>query len=174
METVSLKNDEIPIMGEIIGWRCWRYYPEDSLLWALHHRYCWLPGETQNGHVGDDSGGIYAFKTRSRAEAEARNDKWEVPIVVGSVRLWGDAIEAENGWRSEFAVIESLDFVYFSKKAQKDYYPQPKLVERRTPVLWGLYNRTEFVEQPAEGKFDKIEFLTKIQRLYLTERLIQH
>ncbi len=32
MSQEPIRSDEIPIMGEIIGWRCWRWFGED-LLW---------------------------------------------------------------------------------------------------------------------------------------------
>ncbi|MGB7674500.1 MAG: hypothetical protein WBM31_26020 [Pseudolabrys sp.] len=30
------------------------------------------------------------------------------PSVIGSVAMWGEVIEHENGWRSEFAAVRSI------------------------------------------------------------------
>jgi hypothetical protein len=30
------------------------------------------------------------------------------PTVIGSVALWGEVIEHEHGWRSEYAAVRSL------------------------------------------------------------------
>ncbi len=114
--------------------------------------------------MGDSEGGIYAFKTRSRAESEARNDKWENPIVVGSVRLWGDSIEAANGWRDEYAAINSLDFVYFSEKAREEYWPKSCAVE--TPISGGLFKRKKFISAPIQ-KLNTQTFLSTLQEKYV-------
>ena len=31
-----------------------------------------------------------------------------LPCVIGSVAMWGEVIEHENGWRSEYAAVRSL------------------------------------------------------------------
>ena len=30
------------------------------------------------------------------------------PAVIGSVAMWGEVIEHEHGWRSEYAAVQSL------------------------------------------------------------------
>ena len=30
------------------------------------------------------------------------------PFVIGSVAMWGEVIEHEHGWRSEFAAVRSI------------------------------------------------------------------
>lgn len=115
MSTAPLTTDQLPIVGEIVGWRCWRWH--SGHLWSLHQAQIWAPGEANQGHVGEDKGGIYAFKTKSRALTEGVNDTRQWPIVVGSVLLWGDAIEAANGWRAGYAKVRSLDKIFVSAAA---------------------------------------------------------
>lgn len=110
METRPLQHDGLPIVGEVTGYRCWRVFGDE--LWSLYKRYQWLPGQTEIGHVGDHDGGIYAFKSPSRAIAEADNDEWDDVIAVGSVAMWGDAVEATDGWRTEYARLVSIERVY--------------------------------------------------------------
>ena len=31
-----------------------------------------------------------------------------LPCVIGSVAMWGEVIEHENGWRSEYAAVRSI------------------------------------------------------------------
>lgn len=139
-----LHNDDVPIVGEVTGYRCWRVFGSD--LWALHRRYRWLPGETETGHVGDDMGGIHAFKSLSRAVSEADDDEWDIPIAVGSVAMWGDAIEAADGWRAEYAKILSIDYVFGDSAKQ-------------SPMWKRLIHREPSVDSPDE-------ILRKLRRVY--------
>jgi hypothetical protein len=133
MACEPLRHDEMPIVGEIIGYRCWSVYCGD--LWALYRRHRWLPGATEQGHVGDEEGGIYAFKSLSRAVSEADDtEEWKVPIAVGSVALWGDAIEAADGWRAEYAKLVSLDYLFVPPPpAPREPTRWEKIMRRRSP-----------------------------------------
>jgi hypothetical protein len=156
LRTPRPRADDIPIIGEITGWRCWRVFDYD--LWSLYQRHMWLPGEVHEGHLGSDEGGIYAFKTRSRALSEANDRKWVIPIIVGRVALWGDAIEAENGWRAEYAKIISLDDYYISPIAQVRSNPQV------TSVITELRLKLWHIIRP---KIDGDALLTTLRTKYL-------
>ena len=50
---------------------------------------------------------MHAFKDREQAEHQASEHicDW---VVVGSVTMWGEVIEHQHGWRSEYAAVRSI------------------------------------------------------------------
>jgi hypothetical protein len=50
--------------------------------------------------------GYHAFRDKEQEEREA-SLHWE-PIVIGSVAMWGEVIEHQYGWRSEYAAVRSI------------------------------------------------------------------
>lgn len=92
-------------VGEITAWRMWR--ETKGYLESYSAGKLWAPEEPmtgkpqQNGHEG-----IWAFKEKKRALAkmiETSNG------VYGSVKLWGEIIEYEDGYKAQYARIASLD-----------------------------------------------------------------
>jgi hypothetical protein len=65
---------------------------------------CW------NRAICKDTGphnlGYHAFREREQAEREA-STYWS-STVIGSVAMWGEVIEHEQGWRSEYAAVRSI------------------------------------------------------------------
>jgi hypothetical protein len=122
--------------GEIIGHRLW--WVIGSSICSLAHDRIWLPDETISADTNEcicDGpiyriwGGTYAFASRERCENEARfllemrGFQWGVPVfagwmiavdgfVAGTVKMWGDVVEHETGYRAQFAKLRSLDAVY--------------------------------------------------------------
>jgi hypothetical protein len=85
--------------GEIIGWRIWRLY--DGLLQSVVVSYIWRPGVFERSSSQEDGWrnfGYHAFRDKEQAEREA-SVHWS-PIVIGSVAMWGEVIEHQQGWRS--------------------------------------------------------------------------
>ena len=105
----ALTDDPEVIEGEIIGWRWWGYNPRSGLLQSPFQHTLWLPDKPMYAGSRDATTrlgpGIYAFKHREQA--------WKNRgiYIVGSVWLWGDMVEHENGYRAEFARVRSIDWV---------------------------------------------------------------
>lgn len=145
-------------VGEIIGWRFW-FVTDEGLLQSTFSPAIWFPGEPMTvNHISstatvEDRGGagVYAFKTREDAEKEAFIYRFTRPVqtcVIGSVRLWGDVIEHETGWRAQFAMIEKL--VAVAKGGRSDKRLLLDLAKRYTPDV--LYERGELRRSNARIK----------------------
>jgi hypothetical protein len=103
--------------GEIIGWRAWRL--SNGLLHSVFVSYTWRPGVFEQSSAerygSEDRGycplsdnlGYHAFREKERAECEASCHGWS-PAVIGSVAMWGEVIEHQYGWRSEYAAVRSI------------------------------------------------------------------
>lgn len=116
------------IAGEIIAVRAWRvrrtFSAQDRMLRSLYQdEVVWRPGQTMTGDVGRDGHGVgvHAYKETS-AEATRLFREYVGSyslvaiykgddIIIGRVKLWGDVVEHEHGYRAEFAKIISLDEV---------------------------------------------------------------
>ena len=113
-----LRHEGIRV-GEIIAYRAWRVLinPEgwfrrssDNRLHSVYMRdYVWHPDEPASGDV--QTHGIYSFRDVIRS-----NDQYgytsvtDGPLLFGKVKIWGDVVEHEAGYRSEFGKIVSLDY----------------------------------------------------------------
>jgi hypothetical protein len=77
------------------------------------------------GHKPDRYAGVYSFKDRERAQSEFNSGVIElkrypthadyntVGLALGSVKLWGEIVEHEYGYRASFAKPASLDEIYY-------------------------------------------------------------
>jgi hypothetical protein len=82
--------------------------------------YTWLPGVFERSsakqcefknlgyHVFRYNLGYHAFKDKEQAEREAFIHASWSPCVIGSVAMWGEVIEHQHGWRSEYAAVQSI------------------------------------------------------------------
>jgi hypothetical protein len=103
--------------GEIIGWRCWKLC--NGLLHSVFVSYTWRPGVFEQSSVArygsedfgyhplSDNLGYHAFRDKEQAERETSSHGW-YPAVIGSVAMWGEVIEHQYGWRSEYAAVRSI------------------------------------------------------------------
>jgi hypothetical protein len=110
-------------VGEIIAYRAWRVFKgmwirkADDRLHSLYMElYVWDPDKPAHGDVKEH--GICSFRNVIRSK-----DDYGYPItdgtwLFGKVKIWGEIVEHEFGYRSEFAKIISLD------------YGEPKLLEK--------------------------------------------
>ena len=97
--------------GEIIGWRIWRL--RHGLLHSVIVSYTWHPGVFERSGIkelgyGNHNPGYHAFKDKDQAERDTRLRAYCSPSVIGSVAMWGEVIEHQYGWRSEYAAVRSL------------------------------------------------------------------
>jgi hypothetical protein len=102
-------------IGEIIGYRAWRVVgprwfrrSDDRLRSVYVSDYVWEPDKPASGDVRIH--GIYSFRNVIRSKGEYGYPLSSGPIVLGKVTIWGEIVEHEAGYRSEFARIVSLDY----------------------------------------------------------------
>jgi hypothetical protein len=54
--------------------------------------------------------GIYSFQEAVRSREEYRYDVHVGPLLFGMIKIWGEVVEHEWGYRSQFGKIASLDY----------------------------------------------------------------
>lgn len=124
--------------GEIIGHRLWWVLPDG--LYSLAHHFRWEPGATVEGDLEKVVwsgafhppiyGGVYAYANPGielMAESEGLRQALEykhralnleplsssaIGLVRGTVKLWGEVVEHEIGWRAQFAKLASIEEVW--------------------------------------------------------------
>jgi hypothetical protein len=110
-----LKHEGIRV-GEVITYRAWRVINEDwfrsgeERLHSVAMRdYVWHPDKLASGEVRTH--GIYSFRDVIRSKEEYGYDPGvDGPLLFGKVKIWGEIVEHEDGYRSEFGKIASLDY----------------------------------------------------------------
>ena len=102
-------------MGEIIGYRAWRIIElgrlrgcEDRLRSVAIWEYVWEPDQPASGDV--QVHGVYSFRNVVRSKEDYTHTLGCGPLLFGKVKLWGEVVEHEWGYRSQFARIISLDY----------------------------------------------------------------
>jgi hypothetical protein len=111
----TLKHEGVRA-GEIIAYRAWRVINEgwfrsgdDRLHSVLMRDYVWYPDKPASGDVRTH--GIYSFRDVIRSKEEYHYDPGvDGPLMLGKVKIWGEIVEHEAGYRSEFGKIVSLDY----------------------------------------------------------------
>lgn len=109
--------------GEFLGWRMW--YVRDGLLKSYSRPTFWQPKVPMTGTPSDHKDdGIWAFKDKNRAIRKALeapsyysllnfNQEPGAPakpvVVWGSVKLYGEVVEHQDGYRASAASIVSID-----------------------------------------------------------------
>src|SRR5215831_11572018 len=104
--------------GEIIAYRAWRVMVpglfrsgDDRRLHSVFMRdYVWQPDEPASGDVRTH--GIYSFRDAIRAKYEytSTTSVDDGPLLFGQIKIWGEVVEHEVGYRSQFGRIVSLDY----------------------------------------------------------------
>ncbi len=102
-------------VGEIISYRAWRV-PNHSWFKRGHERLCsvyisefvWDPEKPAAADVRTH--GIYSFRKVVRSRDEYGYDIPIGHLLFGRIRIWGEIVEHERGYRSQFAKIISLDY----------------------------------------------------------------
>jgi len=103
-------------VGEITAYRAWRVIEPTGLQKAddrLHsvyvQGYVWSLDEPAHGDVRTH--GIYSFRDVIRSREDYGYALGMVgPLLFGKVKIWGEIVEHEAGYRSEFAKIVRLDY----------------------------------------------------------------
>jgi hypothetical protein len=109
----TLKHEGIRA-GEIIAYRAWRvispglFRGRDELLHSVYMRdYVWLPDQPASGDV--KTHGIYSFRDVIQSKQDYSYNANGV-LLFGKIKIWGEIVEHEAGYRSEFGKIISLDY----------------------------------------------------------------
>ncbi len=70
--------------------------------------YVWHPDEPASGDVRTH--GIYSCRDVVRSREEYLYFVGAAPLLFGKVKIWGEVVEHEWGYRSRFGKIVSLDY----------------------------------------------------------------
>jgi len=70
--------------------------------------YIWEPNKPASGDVRRY--GIYSFRDVIRSREKYGFPLSRGHLLFGRVKLWGEVVEHESGYRSEFARIVNLDY----------------------------------------------------------------
>jgi len=110
----NIAHDGIRV-GEIIAFRAWRVLEptwrrkcDDRLHSVFVSHYLWEPERPATGDVRTH--GIYSFRHVIHSRQEYGYPGAGGPLLFGSVKIWGEIVEHEEGYRSQFARIISLDY----------------------------------------------------------------
>jgi hypothetical protein len=110
----DLKHEGIRV-GEIIAYRAWRVLEsnwmrrDDNRLHSVFMKdYVWVLNRPASGNVREH--GIYSFKEVIRSREQYGYPLVWGPLLFGRVKIWGEIVEHEAGYRSQFAKIISLDY----------------------------------------------------------------
>jgi hypothetical protein len=102
-------------VGEIIGYRAWRILElrrsgrcEDRLRSVAIWEYVWDPDKPASGDV--QVHGVYSFRHVVRSKEDYTHALGCGPLLFGRAKIWGEVVEHEWGYRSQFARIASLDY----------------------------------------------------------------
>ena len=110
---VRLHHEGIRV-GEIVAYRAWRVIEprwwragDDCLHSVLMKDYVWYPDEPASGDVRTH--GIYSCRNVIRSAQDYWYSVGRASLLFGKVKIWGEVVEHEWGYRSQFAKIISLD-----------------------------------------------------------------
>jgi hypothetical protein len=111
----GLKHEGIRA-GEIIAYRAWRVIVsgsfrngDDRLHSVFMQDYVWHPDRAASGDVR--TYGIYSFRHVIRSNHQyGYTSVTDGPLLFGKVKIWGEVVEHEAGYRSQFGKIASLDY----------------------------------------------------------------
>jgi hypothetical protein len=123
--------------GELTGWRIWWIDRSGWFRSLVRDEIFWIPGKAMQGNVNERAGssryaGVYSFKNRRDAlsefiagTADLRSHPHHaehntVGLALGTVKLWGEVVEHEHGYRASFAKPASIDETYYYGKPAKD------------------------------------------------------
>lgn len=101
-------------VGEIIAPRVWWVNgigEESPRLRSMVIPMTWSPGRGVMGNV-DDGHGVHAWKTETDAFGYALQmgccSPYGEAIAFGSVRMWGEVVECELGYRAQYARVHKI------------------------------------------------------------------
>ena len=102
---------------------------DDRLHSVFMQDYVWHPDEPASGDVRTH--GIYSFRQVIRSMIEyGYAPEVDEPLLFGKVKIWGEVVEHDAGYRSQFGKIVSLDYgdPELLEKFRKIYRVSPVLL----------------------------------------------
>jgi hypothetical protein len=130
----ALKHEGVRV-GEIIAYRAWRVITrswlrngDDRLHSVLMKDYVWHPDEAASGDVRTH--GIYSFRDVIRSREEYLFYVGNGPLLFGKVKIWGEVVEHEWGYRSQFEPPRKAGESHMDLRAGRD------AVRRHRRGLW--------------------------------------
>lgn len=131
--------------GEFVGWRIWGI--KDGYLQSYSAQYTWVPGIAAEGKPGDhDGGGLWAFKDPAKALHKLLEQ--HVPSAIGSIWMYGDVVEHSDGYRSQYAMVRSIEDVHTPRDDNHRWW---KLLEKDDKPLILSALRERYLP-PSENK----------------------
>jgi len=130
MAAMGLQNAIIPLpalthlpteikAGEIVAWRVWRV-EKDGTFSSVHNSTLWEENAAMEAHHPNDVANGYGFHAW-KTEQQARDYALGLPdVAIGTVELWGEVVEHDEGYRAQFAQIK--DIVERQQNAGGHYY----------------------------------------------------
>jgi hypothetical protein len=134
LASISPPAPEIPYSGiragEITGRRLWLIINPGKLC-SIAHFHIWKPGATETGDLNEVVynnwfhkiyGGVYAYKLDQEyqlyldtLELASNIYHWEsyltkgiMGIATGTIKMWGEVVEHEKGYRAQFAKVQTV------------------------------------------------------------------
>jgi hypothetical protein len=125
---MRLKHEGIRV-GEIVAYRAWRvieprwwWEGDDRLRSVLIKDYVWDPDQPASGDIRTH--GIYSCRNMVRSKEEYLYFvSVTASLLFGKVKIGGEIVEHEWGYRSQYAKILSLDYgdPYLLEKFRRIY-----------------------------------------------------
>jgi hypothetical protein len=88
--------------------RTWLGRDDDRLHSVYMEHYVWHPDKPARGDIREHC--IYSFRHVLRSKQDYDYPSAHGDLLFGKVKIWGEIVEHEEGYRSEFAKIVSLDY----------------------------------------------------------------
>ncbi len=127
-----------PLPDAYRAWRVikpgWWWTGDDRLHSILMKDYVWHPDEPASGDVR--TCGIYSCRDVIRSKEEYWYSVGSASLLFGKVKIWGEVVEHEAGYRSQFGRIVSLD------------YGDPELLEKFRKI----YRVNQVPAEPSASK----------------------
>lgn len=174
-----VKLESETTFGEILAFRVWRVDRDKSkglLLRSSYTDHIWQPGAIMKADrkIRDSDEeipdsirtGVHAWKSifeLADYTTTMLNYFGSTSAIIGRVKLWGDVVEHERGYRAEFARIESLDDCVTAERVSV-YEAEPMQSAQRRSRQYNLIDNTfagspkwngELLEQMREIYFPK-------------------
>jgi hypothetical protein len=142
-------------VGEIIGYRLWWVDQSGLLRSVIADKVVWPVDRPVTGSIDHIVlfdyglpcyGGVYCYKDFNQAHEQfIQGTKgmeigypWKpmgvIGLALGSVKLWGEVVEHEHGYRASFAKPASLDEIHYWAVPKQDprelyFSPKPQIKE---------------------------------------------
>lgn len=157
--TIALLPSEFRA-GEFVAWRAWRLHRHGDTITSCYMNDVWTHGSIISGRPVDAvESGVHAWKNRNDAIDYAKEilsfrSSTDEQVIVGQVKLWGNIIEHEHGYRAQHGQLAGITDHLTLPNHKGDPYGRyrPSFTERFNAIEIRTYHTAKliprFVEQP--------------------------